>query len=100
MNNKVYIGNLSISTTEKQIVEIFSKFGKVISFEITKAMDGKSSSGHGYIIMDKENETSLAVQKMNNTNIDGNIVRVVLAHPMDVFRRESFRNNRSFRSGR
>jgi len=83
MANKIYVGNLPASYTEKELYELFTPFGEVVSAEITVAMDGKSNNGYGYVTMVNDKDIPKAVQKLNNTLLKEKNLRVVKAHPID-----------------
>ena len=94
MSQKIYAGNLSTSTTDSNIFDHFSKIGKVYSVELAKGIDGKTNVGYGYVTMGSEKDMEEAINKLNNSKLDGNNIRVVKAHPLDngyVFRNERTR---------
>ncbi|HIF50917.1 MAG TPA: RNA-binding protein [Thiotrichaceae bacterium] len=78
---KLLIRNLSRTTTEKQIQDLFESYGNVQY--CTLVMDKKSgeSKGFGFIEMPKIGEAKVAMKNINNKEIDGNKVRVKKAEP-------------------
>ena len=83
MANKIYVGNLPSSITEKELYELFTPFGEVISAQITLGMDGKTNSGYGYVTMVNEKDIQKAVLKLNNSMLKKKNIRVLKAHPID-----------------
>ncbi|OGK10452.1 hypothetical protein A2767_01185 [Candidatus Roizmanbacteria bacterium RIFCSPHIGHO2_01_FULL_35_10] len=83
MANKIYVGNLPISITEKELFELFVPFGEVISAQITMGMDGKTNSGYGYVMMVNDKDMQKAILKLNNSLYKKRNIRVVKAHPID-----------------
>jgi len=73
---KLLIRNLSRTTTEKQIQDLFESYGNVQY--CTLVIDKKSgeSKGFGFIEMPKIGEAKVAMKNINNKEIDGEKVRV------------------------
>jgi len=90
---KLYVGNLSYSTNEHQLTELFSSYGEVIS---TKIIENK---GFGFVEMGSVEEAQAALDALNNTEFDGRTMRIDEARPMQP--RRDFGQNRfgGFSSG-
>ena len=73
---KIYIGNMSFSTTEERLLELFSKFGEVSSVTIKKDQFSELSKGFGFVEMADDNAAIDAVSSLNGKEIDGRKVRV------------------------
>lgn len=82
MFNKIYVGNLSPETTDKDLFDLFSKIGIVISAKISLGTDKKNTQ-HGYVIMEDEKIVQKAVETNSNLVLKGNHLRVLKAHPID-----------------
>ena len=83
MNNKLFVGNLSWTTTDGLLQEAFSAFGTVT--EATVMMDkftGKSR-GFAFVTMSTAEEAEAAAREMDNKEIDGRPVRVNIARPRE-----------------
>jgi RNA recognition motif-containing protein len=74
--NKLYVGNLSYSTKESEITELFSTYGQVVS---TKIIENK---GFGFVEMGTPEEAQAALDALNNTDYDGRTLRIDEARPM------------------
>lgn len=83
MNNKLFVGNLSWTTTDGLLQEAFSAYGTVT--EATVMMDkftGKSR-GFAFVTMSSAEEAEAAAREMDNKEIDGRPVRVNIARPRE-----------------
>lgn len=76
MSKKIYVGNLSYSTTEETLRNQFSQFGEVESVSIIMdKMTGKSK-GFGFVEMSDDAAAGNAISTLNQKEIDGRRVRV------------------------
>jgi RNA recognition motif-containing protein len=96
----IYVGNLSLGTTEEEVRREFSRFGEVDSVTLMndKYIGSGQTSGYGYVQMcSKENATN-AIVGLEGTILNDHVIKVVAALPMtknDV--KESSRNGRTAR---
>ncbi len=76
MSKKIYVGNLSYSTTEETLRNQFSQFGEVET--VTIIMDKKTnrSKGFGFVEMTDDEAARDAISTLNQKDIDGRKVRV------------------------
>jgi cold-inducible RNA-binding protein len=82
MATKLYVGNLSYSTTQERLQEIFSQAGTVASaVVITDKFSGRSK-GFGFVEMSAEDEAQKAVEMYNGYELDGRKLIVNEARPM------------------
>jgi len=68
---KLFIGNLSWSITEAQLVDYFSQAGKVIMGTIITNRDTGRSRGFGFVEMETEEGATNALTTLNQTYLDG-----------------------------
>ncbi|MFH1415772.1 MAG: RNA-binding protein [Elusimicrobiota bacterium] len=80
-NSKLYVGNLSYSTTESQLQEMFAKYGEVKSVAVITDRDSGRSKGFGFIEMSTPEEAKKAVEALNDTEYEGRNLRVNEARP-------------------
>ncbi len=71
----IHVGNLSPDTTEDDLKEIFSRFGKVKSVRIIKYPNSESK-GYGFIDMPASSEAIEAIQKMKAKDVKGKSISV------------------------
>jgi RNA recognition motif-containing protein len=86
MAKKLYVGNLSYSTTEDGLRNLFSGFGTVSSVKLIFDRDSGKSKGFGFIEMGSDEEANAAIAGTNGRDFDGRPLRVNEA--MDKPRRE------------
>lgn len=81
MNNKVFVGSISFNTDQNGLAAYFASVGTVTSANIiTDKMTGRSK-GFGFVEFSTEEEARAAVEKLNNTELDGRTLFVDLAQP-------------------
>ncbi len=77
----IYVGNLSYSTSEDNIAELFEKIGEVDSVRIITDRDTGRSKGFGFVEMTNDEEAKTAIDKLNETEFDGRNLTVNEAKP-------------------
>jgi len=70
------VRNLSRNTTEKELIGLFTSFGKVDSLTLVKDKDTGKSKGFGFVEMPNEAEAMAAIEKLNGQVGGGNMIRV------------------------
>ena len=76
------VRNLSRNTTEKELIGLFTSFGKVDSLTLVKDKDTGKSKGFGFVEMPNEAEAMAAIEKLNGQVVGGNMIRVKKADKM------------------
>ena len=72
MNSKLYIGNMSLDTTEADLREAFEPFGTVT--EVHPASDDRYTGrprGFAFVKFSTEEESKLAATKLNRVDLHG-----------------------------
>jgi len=77
VKTKVFVGNLSFKTQERDLSKEFEQAGKVASANIITR--GTRSLGYGFVEMESEEEAHKAVELLNKKNIDGREINVEVA---------------------
>lgn len=96
MATKLYVGNLSYTTNDDQLKELFSQAGEVVSANvIIDKMTGRSR-GFGFVEMADDAGAQKAVETLNGYDLDGRKLVVNEARPMA----ERPRGGSGFRGGR
>lgn len=81
MNKKLYVGNLSYSTTEGELQNLFAEVGPVVSCVIiTDKMSGRSK-GFGFVEMETEQAAQEAIDRFNNFELNQRNLTVNEARP-------------------
>jgi hypothetical protein len=76
MGKKLYVGNLSYTTTREALEELFSKAGTVESVNLVTDRSTGQSRGFGFVEMASQKEADEAIRKMNGQSIDGRSILV------------------------
>ena len=79
MSTKIYIGNLSFSTTEETLQNKFESLGTIESVSIIRDKNTQMSKGFGFVEMEDEIAANKAVSSLHGTMIDSRKVRVNIA---------------------
>lgn len=78
---KLYIGNLSYSTTEEEIGQLIAQYGTADSIELIKDRHTGQSKGFGFIEMNNNSEADAAIKGLNETNFKGRKLKINQAQP-------------------
>jgi len=82
MSKKLYIGNLSYSTTDEELKNLFSEAGSVDSANVIRDKFSGRSRGFGFVEMSTENEAKKAIDMFNEKEVEGRKLIVSEAKPM------------------
>jgi RNA recognition motif-containing protein len=80
----IYVGNLSLETTEEELREEFTEFGEVTSVIIMndKYIGSGQPRGYGYVEMSSKAEGTAAIARMEGRKLRNRVVVVVEALPL------------------
>lgn len=73
---RLYVGNLSYSTTEETLKTLFSNYADVASVSIAKDRFTQQSKGFGFVEIEDEIKAQRAIGGMNGKDVDGRRIRV------------------------
>ena len=79
MNAKLYISNLSYSTTEESLKAALEVFGEVTSVRIITDRETGRSRGFGFAEFANADDAKKAIDALNGKDVDGREVRVAEA---------------------
>ena len=99
MEVKLYVGNLSYSTTEADLKTLFAEAGQVASVALIKDRDTGRSKGFAFVEMTTQAEAQQAISMFNGYNLDNRELKVNLAKPRED-RKGRFNNRQSGRERR
>ena len=83
METKIYVGNLSYSTTEDTLRTLFTKFGSVTSVELIKDRDTGNSKGFAFVEMSSQSESDKAISSLHGSNLENRVIKVSIAKPRE-----------------
>ena len=85
---KIYVGNLSFSLSDQDLMTIFAEHGEVASAAVVMDRETGRSRGFGFVEMENDEEANKAIQALNGKEVDGRSLNVNEARPREP------RNNR------
>ena len=81
MNRKLFVGNLSFNTEERTLQDLFAQAGPVASVRVMRDMATGRARGFGFVEMETDEGATAAIDKFNNTEVDGRRIAVNEARP-------------------
>ena len=78
---KLYVGNLSYSTNEDSLREIFGEFGEVASAAVITDRESGRSKGFGFVEFSNDEEAKAAIAALDGKEVDGRALKVNEARP-------------------
>ena len=83
MGRKLYVGNLSYSTTDADLEQMFAAYGSVRSAQVIMDRDTGRSKGFGFVEMSTDQEAQAAAAALNGQEINGRTLTVNEARPKE-----------------
>ncbi len=83
MEVKLYVGNLSFSTTEDELRTLFSESGTVTDVALIKDRDSGRSKGFAFVTMATQAEAEQAVKTLNGASFGERELKVNPARPRE-----------------
>jgi len=83
MDVKLYVGNLSKSTTQEELNTLFKQAGDVGSVNIIKDRTSGESKGFAFVTMSAQSEADKAVSMFNSYSLSEHELKVDLAKPRE-----------------
>jgi len=83
MENKLFIGGLSYSTTEDGLRNAFAQAGTVISARVMMDKMTGRPRGFAFVEMSSEEEAQKAIQMFDGQELDGRKIAVNIARPLE-----------------
>jgi RNA recognition motif-containing protein len=97
MESKLYVGNLSYSTTEDDLRTLFTQAGTVTSVALIKDRDSGQSKGFAFVEMSTQVEAEKAISMFNGYQMSDRELKVNMARPREE--RGGFGNRGGNRGG-
>ncbi len=83
MDVKLYVGNLSFSTTEDDLRTLFAQAGTVSTVALIKDRETGSSKGFAFIEMSTQAEAEAAIKQFNGYTLGNRELKVNIARPRE-----------------
>lgn len=93
MSQKLYVGNLSYSTTETTLRTMFAEFGEIVSVNLIMDRDTGRPKGFAFVEMAAEQDANKAVSALNGKTVDDRQIKVEKAQPKTDDGRRDFRSS-------
>ncbi len=77
----IYVGNISYSTSEDDLKELFGQYGEVTSVKIITDRETGRSKGFGFVEMADDAAGQEAIEEVNGKEIGGRNLKVNVARP-------------------
>ena len=82
MSKRIYVGNLSYTTTEEELEDLFTTYGDVLSCTVPADRETGRARGYGFVEM-SEADAAKAIEALNGQDFGGRDLRVNEARPRD-----------------
>jgi len=82
-NMKLYVGNLSFTTTNSDLEELFGQVGTVESANVVEDRETGRSRGFGFVEMSSKEEGESAIDQFNGKEVNGRELKVNEATPRE-----------------
>jgi len=83
MEVKVYVGNLSKSTTQEELNTLFAQAGDVSAVEIIKDRKSGESKGFAFVTMGAQDDADKAISMFNTHKMGEQELKVNIAKPKE-----------------
>lgn len=81
MDIRIYVGNLSKSTTQEELTTLFAQVGAVSGVEVVMDKGTGLSKGFAFVSMANQEDADKAIEKFNAYDMGGNTLKVNIAKP-------------------
>jgi cold-inducible RNA-binding protein len=78
---KLYVGNLSYTTTQDSLHDAFAAHGKVDEVAVVTDRESGRPRGFAFVSMNNDQEARAAIEALNGAELDGRTITVNEARP-------------------
>ncbi|MGB4800111.1 MAG: RNA-binding protein [Candidatus Saccharimonadales bacterium] len=83
MATKLFVGSLPWAVDDQQLKDLFAEFGEVTYAKVIIDRDTNRSKGFGFVEFDDADAAKKAIDKLNNSELNGRTIVVNEARPRD-----------------
>jgi cold-inducible RNA-binding protein len=83
METRLYVGNLSKTTTQAELSTLFAQAGEVVTTELVKDRKSGELRGFAFITMRAESGADQAINMFNTYSLSDHALKVGLAKPKE-----------------
>jgi cold-inducible RNA-binding protein len=76
MGRRLYVGNLSYSTTDLALRETFGAIGTVADAKVVTDRETGRPRGFAFVEMSSDQEAAKAIEQLNGRDVDGRAINV------------------------
>lgn len=80
---KLFVGSLAWGTTDDTLQAHFASCGTVASAKVVTDRESGRSRGFGFVEFEDDSEADKAIEKLNNSELDGRTITVNEARPRE-----------------
>lgn len=73
---KLFVGSLSWNTTDRELEDLFKRFGDVTEAKVIMDRDTGRSRGFGFVSFPDTDAAQKAIAELNGTELDGRTITV------------------------
>lgn len=77
----IYVANLGYDTSESQVRDAFAAYGEVTSVKLIIDQVSGRPKGFGFVEMPNTSEAETAIEELNNSKLDSQVIVVNEARP-------------------
>ncbi|KAJ3442119.1 nucleic acid binding protein [Anaeramoeba flamelloides] len=93
-NKKLYVGNISYSTTNEDLQELFETYGTVV--EANVVVRGTRSLGFGFVEFETVEECEKAIEGLHDTEQEGRQIVVEISQQNKTRKKPQYRRNNNY----
>ena len=79
----IYVGNISYSTSEDDLRDLFARYGEVTAVRVITDRDTGRSKGFGFVEMTDDDQAKEAIIALDSNDFMGRDIRVNEARPRE-----------------
>lgn len=81
MSTNLFVGNLTFTTTNGDLENLFAEFGAVERAQVITDRDTGRSRGFGFVEMTSDEAANKAISSLDGKNVSGRDLKVNVAKP-------------------
>jgi len=83
MATKLFVGSLPWAVDDQALADLFKEFGDVTSAKVIMDRETGRSKGFGFVEFEDDDAAKAAMNKLNNTDLQGRTIVVSEARPLE-----------------
>lgn len=83
MQSKLFVRNLSFTTDDSELSQLFAEFGSVVSARVAVDRESGRSRGFGFVEMKSQESAQEAIAGLDSTDFGGRKIHVAVSEPRE-----------------